>query len=437
MSSALARAPTCFERERKLGPLQVILAMQAAHFAGSQEGGQSWEDGLASVVNSVGADTAWGRRFTVSRAAFHEAIKKIDVGDESLLWQACQSMFPTPGSTLSAMHGVRFAHVDGTQLRVARSAELLKVFGTQSNGPHASSHYPAGKCVVMLEAGTQRVLGHELCRCKAFAHEKAPLLAHEEREAWRRIRARNTEKYAIIADCGFASYQDFAALLAADDSFIIAVSKSWKVITKFRAGKKSEAVVTVQMPQKPERTLTLRIFTIKDGEGKTRYIATNLRHPFTLSECRRLYKTRWSIETWFRYAKQFLALRKLRSTTLRGVRLEILAILMVMQAIAAIRAVIALHTNHISNLLCTLKEGFRKAKFRTALRATCRALCDVLTASRADRPPPEFRQLLETTIAYKPGRKFLRVGKSPDGVFIPRRPSRSQRKAMKGQSVTR
>lgn len=76
ISSALARAPICFERDRKLGPLQVMVTMQAAHFAGSQEGGQSWEDALASVRDSFGEDTEWGRRFDVSRTALHQAIKK-------------------------------------------------------------------------------------------------------------------------------------------------------------------------------------------------------------------------------------------------------------------------------------------------------------------------------------------------------------------------
>ena len=42
----------CFDRDRKLGPLQVLLTMQAAHFASSREGGQSWEDALESVRDS-------------------------------------------------------------------------------------------------------------------------------------------------------------------------------------------------------------------------------------------------------------------------------------------------------------------------------------------------------------------------------------------------
>jgi hypothetical protein len=437
ISSAFAGAPISFERDRKLGPLQVLLAMQAAHFAGSQEGGQSWEDALASAADSFGADTAWGRRFKVSRAAFHEAIKKVDAEDQTQLWEVCRSLFPAaPGSALSEMHGICFAHIDGTQVRTPRSAELLEIVGTQTNGPSQSCHYPVGKCVVMLEAGTQRILGHELCRCKAFAKEKEPILAREERAAWRIMRDRITEKYAIIADSGFASYADFAELIAERKHFLIAVPKSWKIIAKFRATKQSDGIVTIPMPRDPSRTLTLRIFTIRDGDGNARYVATSLREPFTLSECRRLYKTRWAIETWFRYAKQFLALRKLRSTTLHGIRIEILAILMIMQAIAAVRAAIAHHVNRITDLLCTLQDGFRKAKFRTAIRATSRIIRDALTNTGGKEPPPEFMQLINATIPYKSGRKFKRVSKGPSGGFIPRRPSKSQRKALKKLGVT-
>jgi hypothetical protein len=145
-----------------------------------------------------------------------------------------------------------------------------------------------------------------------------------------------------------------------------------------------------------------------------------------------------AIETWFRYAKQFLALRHLRSTTLHGVRLEILAILLVMQAVAAIRTAIANHTNHITDLLCTLQDGFRKAKFRASLRIAWDTISNALTKkfNDDDGPPPEFKRLFTTTIIYKSGRKFQRESKDPNGVFIPRRPSRKQRKLLKTKTVT-
>ena len=275
-----------------------------------------------------------------------------------------------------------------------------------------------------------------MCRCKAFDKEKEPILAREERAAWRVVREKITEKYAIIADSGFASHDDFAELIAEGKHFLVAVPKSWKIISKFRATKQSDAIVTIPMPHDPSCTLTLRIFTIRDDDNNTRYVATSLRAPFTLSECRRLYKTRWAIETWFRYAKQFLAMRKLRSTTLHGVRLELLAILMIMQAIAAIRTAIACHLNRITNLLCTLHDGFRKAKFRAAIRATSRIIRDALTNTHGKEPPPEFMHLIHATIPYEPGRTFTRVRKGPAIGFIPRRPDKSKRKALRKQRVT-
>jgi hypothetical protein len=257
MSSALGRAPICFVRDRKFGPLQVVLTMQAAHFAGSQEGGQSWEDALDSAANSLSDDPVWRNRFRVSRAAFHQAIKKVDAEDQAQLWEVCRDMFPASAdSSLSELHGIRFAHVDGTQVRTPRSDELLNVVGTQTNGPNQSCHFPVGKSVLMLEAGTQRILGHELCRCKAFDQEKEPILVREERAAWRVVRERITEKYAIIADSGFASHEDFAELIAEGKHFLVAVQKSWKIIAKFRATKQSDAIVTIAMPHDHSRTLT-------------------------------------------------------------------------------------------------------------------------------------------------------------------------------------
>ncbi len=438
MSQALSRAPTRFERERKLGPLQVLLTMQSAHFAGSQAGGQSWEDALASVASSLGEDTAWGERFSVSRTAFHQAVKKVDDADQVRLWDMCRSLFPAAqGSTLSELHGIRFAHVDGTQVRTPRSAELVEKVGVQTNGPSASAHYPSGKCVLVLEAGTQRILGYELCRCKAFDQEQEPVLAREERDGWRKLRGETLKSHAIIADCGFASYAEFADMIDCQQHFLIAVPKSWHLVRKFKARKQADATIEMPVPGEPNRTLTVRVFTIKDDEGKIRYVATSLTAPFTLSECRRLYKTRWAIETWFRYAKQFLALRRLRSTTLHGVRLEILAILILMQAVAALRARLAHHVNHIDGLLCSLRAGYRKATFTPALRFTWRTICTALVDPTDERIPITFTRLLERTNSYCPGRRYQRTSKDPAGVFIPKRPSQSQRKAAVKAAILR
>lgn len=430
MLQALSRAPTCFARERKLGPLQVLLTMQAAHFAGSHAGGQSWENALESVASSLGEESGWGARFSVSQTAFHRAVKKVDDAAQVRLLEMCRSLFPASvGATVSELHGIRFAHVDGTQVRTPRSAELVEKVGVQTNGPSASSHYPSAKCVLVLEAGTQRILGHELCRCKAFDAEAEPELAREERDGWSKLRDETLKYHAIIADCGFASYTDFANMIDDAQHFLIAVPKSWRLVCKFKACKQSDAIIKMALPDDPKRTLTVRVFTIKDCEGRTRYIATSLAATFTLSECRRLYKTRWAIETWFRYAKQFLALRRLRSTTLHGVRLEILAILILMQAVAALRVRISHHVNHIDGLLCSLRAGYRKATFTPALRLTWTTICTALADPTDERTPPGFSRLLNRTDPYRPGRRHQRISKDPAGVFMPKRPSQSQRKA--------
>ena len=144
MLQALSRAPTCFERERKLGPLQVLLTMQAAHFAGSHAGGQSWENALESVASSLGDESGWGTRFSVSRTAFHQAVKKVDDADQVRLWEMCRPLFPAGmGATVSELHGIRFAHVDGTQVRTPRSAELVEKVGVQTNGPSPSASSPS------------------------------------------------------------------------------------------------------------------------------------------------------------------------------------------------------------------------------------------------------------------------------------------------------
>ena len=92
-------------------------------------------------------------------------------------------------------------------------------------------------------------------------------------------------------------------------------------------------------------------------------------------------------------------------------------IMLVMQAVAAIRTAIAHHTNHITDLLCTVQDGFRKAKFRAALRVAWDTISNALTKkiNDDDDPPPEFKRLFTTTLLYKSGRKFQRERKGPNG----------------------
>lgn len=79
------------------------------------------------------------------------------------------------------------------------------------------------------------------------------------------------------------------------------------------------------------------------------------------------------------------------------------------QAIAPIRTAIVNHTNHITNLitdlLCTLQDGFRKAKFRAALRVAWDTISKSFIKKINDHidPPTEFKQLITTTFYYKPG----------------------------------
>ena len=436
MAQAFSRAPTYFLRDRKLGPLQVLLTMQAAHCGGPSCGAQSWEDALASLAATCDGDPEWGKRFAVSCAAFHKAVKKVSVEDQDKLWEMCLEIFPSGlGSKLVELHGKRFAHVDGSQVRVPRSDELVKVVGLQTNGPNASSHYPSAKSVLVLEAGTQRILGHELCRCKAVGKDQTSVLAREERGGWRRLRDKTLENHAIIADSGFASHEDFVEMNAHGKDFIIAIPKAWKIVRAFRNMKKSDAVISIPLPRDAKRTLTLRIFTIKDGEGKVRYIATNLKDPFTLSDLRRLYKTRWSIEIWFRYAKEFLAMRRLRSRTLHGVRIEMLAILTLMQAVAALRTRISQQCNTIKDILCSLKNGFRKAKFRSALKATWILTRTALVEPEKKEPCQMFIRLISKLFLYRPRRRYPRVSHDPSGAYVAKRPSRTERKHMKNKGI--
>lgn len=446
LSQYAASVPDHFQRERKLGLVQILLIMQAAHFRGSAFGGQSWEDAIEDVGLKLGDRFGWGGLSSVSRQAFHKAVKK--VGDEEIaqLEQSLVSLRPHSAvvSALSQRHGIRFLHTDGTQIRTAHSQELIDLLSLQTNGPNATCHYPLLKMVLMTEAGTNSVIAHQITRCKDATDYQGEL-PNNERAGWECMRGRMGKNDCIIADCGLASYDGFCDMMVSDQLFMMGIPKTWLLTRAFRARKQSDVVLSFTVPNKKLATehrgkeIRIRIFTIRNESGVVKYIATNLFDDFTLSDCRSVYKTRWAIEVLFRHGKQHFSMRQLRSKTYRGIRLELLAILMFMQAMCLLQSTIAAAVNRPIDLFSSLKDGYLKTKITTTCKAAWQALLAAVAPhliALTQMSRQYFWHVLDRLKKYVPGRKFPRISHDPTGVFRAKRLGQQQRKALKNKAVT-
>lgn len=446
LSQKLEPIPDQFDRPRKLGLLQVLIILQATHFGGSACGGQSLEHAISDVGVELGERFGWGNLNSVSRQAFYEAVKKIDdQGFAQLEHLLCSIRSPSArASAVSERHGIRFLHGDGTQVMTPASKSCEEDFGRQKNGANAACYYPSFNLVLVTEAGSNKIIAHQINRCKDNEHYAGDLPT-SERAAWEVMRDTMQKNDCFVADSGFSSYDLFYDMIESKQLFMIGIPKSWNLTTLFRAQQTADAVIAFTIPKRgPDtkhggKSMRIRVFTIHDDTGATRYIATNLFDDFSLSDCRAVYKTHWAIEVLFRHLKQHLSLRQLRSKTSKGIRLELLAILIYLQITCSLQTAINHAINQPDDLFSSLKKGYQKTKIMAALKAAWCALCYAIEPYDNElfiKSRKRFRQTIDTRQAYIPGRTFPRISHNPHGVFKPKRPNKNLRKSLEKHRVS-
>ncbi len=447
--SIIKKLPDRFKRRRKMGLLQVLLIMQAAHFNRSVSAGQSWDDSIEDVALALGTELGWGENSSVSTKSFHVAKKKPTEADIDAYLKIHQDTYVEKYITprMSTLHGIRFLHCDGTQIRTGRSDELIEAFGVQTNGPASTAHYPNIQSVTLMEAGTHRIIANQLSRCKAkdamneLTKEKVPL---DERAAFEEMRPILQENDCVLADSGFASYEILYEMQRAKQLFVMAVPKSWNLVKQFRKMKRAIYQITYQIPKGVKgkecigKTITVQVVRMQAPDGSTKYLATNLPSLFTVQEIRKVYKTRWAVETFFRTAKDHLSMRRLRSQTLTGVKLEIMAIMLFMQTVHSFQAMVANAVNLPMSLLATIQEGYLKTRILSTIKLSWAVIQITITGRRGPLikyAKRLFNLIMKKLAPYIPGRTYQRKSHDPDGLFMKKRKSQGERKALRNKEL--
>lgn len=433
-----------FLRQGKWGPLQLFLTLCMSHSESSSKEGIPWKDAIGRLhASPAGEAFGWGDGTPAPTVrSFHDARLKLKERDERFIWNhLLEAMHGHDAPDETRLGGFRFLHGDGMQFHVPRSEETLREFSVQANGTSSETHYPQGKLVALMEGGSGRMIDFELVRCKDKENAGESSILFEEKEAVSHFVQQMTPQDCLVWDSGGSSQQLFYDMHTAGKHFIMAINNSWTLAQKFKAKRRAEIIVDHHIPArclpnvpKEQRYMKLRLVRMRDKNGVSKIIATNIVDGLTRSQIRKVYKQRWAVETLFRHAKEYLGMRILRSKTLWGIKQETLAVLAILHIAAHVQDQITRKANTVKTPLCCLKAGFRRPRTVHTLDFTVNLLITVCprNSTRLER---STRVIWATALAdpyvVDPGRSLERISLLPCAMFTATRQSKSQRKAAK------
>jgi hypothetical protein len=347
-------------------------------------------------------------------AATHQAISK---AREKLDWEAFRYLLKEANQDVE-LHATRFRYrghitraVDGTQLTLPHSEELLEIF-EQRKSMAGLGHYPGALMVTAINVFTGQ--------CKA-----ARVVNHtcSERDQLRSMIELDFERGDLtLLDRGFGGDQMFLCFDDHEQYYLCRMRSSGDHIAfylqEFIASREKQQVVRqkVLRPDTGEE-VEIRIRLIrgpKDNEGKRIILATNFSESskYSRRSLLNLYRHRWTVETMYGRVKNLLKLEAFHSKSVNGVMQEIYANLLVISltALIALGAAAALK----------LDAAVAVPSFKNAQAVVRRHLFDAILAH------PEPTQKTSRALAKRlideasrviwkkqPGRSYPRVSLQP------------------------
>lgn len=319
-----------FTRTRKL-PIEhtigIVLHMAAHHNAdGYAISSQNYFSEL-SRINGESIEPA-------SHQAIARARSKLD-------WQAFRHLFQVANQD-TELSGDRFRYrghitraIDGTQLTLPHSDELLEYFDQRSSSA-GLGHYPGALLVSALNVFTgqgkaARVVNHT-------CSERDQLMSMIELDFARGDLS--------LLDRGFGGDQVFLSFDEHGQHYVCRMRSSGErnalYLQGFLASRKKECVIRQSVIRADTgEAVEIRIRLIRgpnDSEGKRIVLATNLTDEKTYSRrsLLKLYRFRWTVETMYGRVKNLLKLEAFHAKSVNGVMQEIFANLLVMSLTAMI-----------------------------------------------------------------------------------------------------
>lgn len=211
---------------------------------------------------------------------------------------------------LTTFKGMHLTAIDGTRIACENTTELIGEFGCSGSNKNA--------CTALASVAYD-VIEHVSydCQIGSYALSERDLLnKHLDR-----LEVFAAEKFLIIADRGYPSYDLIESLIDRKFSFLLRLSESWTNIISWMTDTNDKEF------QYEYRGNTYTFRTLKITlEDKAEYLITNLDSTIlSLDEAKHIYSLRWNIETFFGFAKTELELENFSGKTKNAVLQEFYA----------------------------------------------------------------------------------------------------------------
>jgi len=261
------------------------------------------------------------QRDGVAASSFTEARSKLDASIFKAINQSVISAYEEEGRDAHLWRGHRIFAVDGSKLHLPRQ---LMVNGYKLPSPNA--HYPQGLVSCLYQIKSKIPYDFDLV---SHRHERKCALAHLTKLASGDL---------VVYDRGYFSYSMLHQHNKAGVHAVFRLKgQSYPVIASFRAGDKTDAIVTIDPGSDARRILKinhpdiqikpLAMRLIKYRAGDTDYClgTTLLDQDYEATAFADLYHSRWGIEELYKISKQTFAIEQFHAQSERGVKQELFA----------------------------------------------------------------------------------------------------------------
>lgn len=213
---------------------------------------------------------------------------------------------------LDTFKGLHLTGVDGTRIACENTPELIAEFGC--SGPKKDA------CTALASTAYDLIERVSFdCQIGSYSQSERNLLdRHLDK-----LEVFGAEKFMIVADRGYASYDLMGTLIDKEFRFLLRLSDSWASIIAYMA----DASDRYFYYDHNGNRYNIRALKI-ELEDKAEYLVTNLGEDMlTLDEAKHIYGLRWKIETFYSILKTELELENFSGKTKNAVVQEFYATL--------------------------------------------------------------------------------------------------------------
>ena len=213
---------------------------------------------------------------------------------------------------LETFKGYHLTGVDGTRIACENTPELIAEFGCSGSKKDA--------CTALASAAYDLIDRVSFdCQIGSYSLSERDLLnRHLDR-----LEAFGAERFLIVADRGYPSYDLIETLIDRNFKFLLRLSGVWSNVISCM----NDTNDTEFQYEYEGKIYRFRVLKIELGDN-VEYLVTNLdRATLSLDEAKHIYELRWGIETFYSVLKTELELENFSGKTKNAVRQEFYATL--------------------------------------------------------------------------------------------------------------